>query len=63
MYARHSVYFNHSRLFYRSDQLSLRMRPASIGSSAIMFGNVTMLVICGLVFGYLLYALLRPEDF
>jgi len=27
------------------------------------FGNAALLIICGLLLGYLLYALLKPEDF
>jgi len=28
-----------------------------------MLGNVVLIVICTLLFGYLLYALLKPEEF
>jgi K+-transporting ATPase KdpF subunit len=27
------------------------------------FGNAALLLICALLFGYLLYALLKPEEF
>jgi len=28
-----------------------------------MLGNIVLIVICTLLFGYLLYALLKPEEF
>jgi len=28
-----------------------------------MLGNIVLIVICVLLFGYLLYALLKPEEF
>jgi len=28
-----------------------------------MLGNIGLIVICTLLFGYLLYALLKPEEF
>jgi K+-transporting ATPase KdpF subunit len=39
------------------------MRTLEVRSDAMTFGNAALLVICALLFGYLLYALLKAEEF
>jgi len=39
------------------------MRAAEAGRRTVSFGNVVLIVISALLLGYLLYALLKAEDF
>jgi len=50
--------FFHAGYFLRS-----RMRTAEVGSELMTAGDAALLVICALLFGYLLYALLKAEEF
>jgi K+-transporting ATPase KdpF subunit len=57
--------------FYRSDRLFFRarnrlrsgMRTIEVRSERMHAGDAALLVICALLLGYLLYALLKAEEF
>jgi K+-transporting ATPase KdpF subunit len=57
--------------FYRSDCgvfhswsfLRSRLRTLEVRSEFMHAGDAALLVICALLFGYLLYALLKAEEF
>jgi K+-transporting ATPase KdpF subunit len=53
---------NHVLLRYR-DSLYPRLRTPEIGRIPGMLENIFLIVICVLLFGYLLVALLKPEKF
>ena len=48
--------------FSRSDSLRSRLRALE-RSELMSVGNAVLLVICALLLGYLLYALLKAEEF
>ncbi|HYL11203.1 MAG TPA: potassium-transporting ATPase subunit F [Candidatus Acidoferrales bacterium] len=39
------------------------MRPLEVGGEDAMLANILILIVCVLVFGYLIFAMLRPEKF
>jgi K+-transporting ATPase KdpF subunit len=63
LYARRGLYSCDGGLFCRGDFLSARVRTAEIGRATSMLENILLIVICVLLFGYLMVALLKPEKF
>jgi len=53
---------NHVLLRYR-DSLYPRLRTPEVERTPEMLENIFLIVICVLLFGYLLVALLKPEKF
>jgi K+-transporting ATPase KdpF subunit len=50
-------------VFRSRNFLCSRLRTAEVRSEAMTAGDMALLVICALLFGYLLYALLKAEEF
>jgi K+-transporting ATPase KdpF subunit len=50
-------------LFRSSDPLSSHLRTTEIKRRIFVLGNILLIVICVLLLGYLLVALLKPEKF
>jgi K+-transporting ATPase KdpF subunit len=49
--------------FYSWNFLRSRLRTLEVRSEPMHAGDAALLVICALLFGYLLYALLKAEEF
>lgn len=56
-------HFSDVRLFPRRDCLLARLRTAEVTRRFPMLENVVLILISLLLFGYLMYALLKPENF
>jgi K+-transporting ATPase KdpF subunit len=56
-------YVGNNWLFSSRDWLFARLRTAEVRRRFRMFENVALIVIGLLLFGYLMYALLKPENF
>ena len=62
-HVRHHFYRS-DRLFFRTGNcLRSRMRTIEVRSERMHAGDAALLVICALLLGYLLYALLKAEEF
>ena len=63
MYARCGLYSCDGGLLRGGDIVPARVRTAEIGRATSMLENILLIVICVLLFGYLMVALLKPEKF
>ena len=59
----HRFYRSNGVVFRRGNLLRSRLRTFEVRSGLMHAGDAALLVICALLFGYLLYALLRAEEF
>jgi K+-transporting ATPase KdpF subunit len=62
-HAGHHFHRSNGAVFYGWSFLRSRLRTLEVRSELMHAGDVALLVICGLLFGYLLYALLKAEEF
>jgi K+-transporting ATPase KdpF subunit len=62
-HAGHGFHRRNGAVFYDWSFLRSRLRTLEVRSELMHAGDVALLVICGLLFGYLLYALLKAEEF
>jgi len=62
-HAGYHFYGSDSAIFYGWSFLRSRMRTLEVRSELMHAGDAALLVICALLFGYLLYALLKAEEF
>jgi K+-transporting ATPase KdpF subunit len=60
---RFAFYFGDDRLLPGRDWLPARLRTAEVRRRFPMLENVVLILISLLLFGYLMYALLKPENF
>jgi K+-transporting ATPase KdpF subunit len=60
---RFHFYFSDDRLLPGRDWLLARLRTAEVRRRFSMLENVVLILISLLLFGYLMYALLKPENF
>jgi K+-transporting ATPase KdpF subunit len=63
LHARCGLYSCDGDLFCRGDFVLARVRTVEIGRATSMLENILLIVICALLFGYLMLALLKPEKF
>jgi K+-transporting ATPase KdpF subunit len=63
LHARCGLYSCDGALLCRSDFVPARVRTVKIGQANSMLENILLIVICALLFGYLMVALLKPEKF
>jgi len=59
----HRFYRSNGVVFYGWGFLRSRLRTFEVRSELMHAGDAALLVICALLFGYLLYALLKAEEF
>jgi K+-transporting ATPase KdpF subunit len=62
-HAGHRFYRSNGAVFYGWGLLCSRLRTLEVRSELMHAGDAALLVICALLFGYLLYALLKAEEF
>ncbi len=61
-YAGHCFHCRHRVHLFCRDSVRSRVRKAG-RDEAMSFENAALLIICGLLLGYLIYALLKAEEF
>jgi K+-transporting ATPase KdpF subunit len=61
--AGHRFFGGDSAVFHVGNFLRSRLRTLEVRSEFMHAGDAALLVICALLFGYLLYALLKAEEF
>jgi K+-transporting ATPase KdpF subunit len=59
--ARHHFHRRDRAFFRRGNPLCSRLRALEIGAEPMNAANAALLIICALLLGYLLYALLKAE--
>jgi K+-transporting ATPase KdpF subunit len=62
-HAGHHFHRSNGAVFYGWSFLCSRLRTLEVRSELMHAGDAALLVICALLFGYLLYALLKAEEF
>ena len=60
---RRNIYARDRHFLCRLDPLSPGLRTAEVRRRPTMLGNISLILIAVLLFGYLLVALLKPEKF
>jgi K+-transporting ATPase KdpF subunit len=63
LHARCSLCARDVGFLLRGDFVPALVRTVEIGRSTSMLENILLIVICALLFGYLMVALLKPEKF